>query len=144
MTFINLRRFISLVFTLVLASALDAPLNKGGPAYLTTAQLVTEGGTNHRLLRGVDAADGVRALIEGCNGDGGACMCGFDSAGGLMTMDRFYGDWNDEKVYGIRGDWEAGCMTCAQNLVNAGKLSNGWRCVKDTFSTGIWLKGVNK
>jgi hypothetical protein len=25
----------------------------------------------------------------------------------------------------------------------AGRLSSGWYCEKDFFSTGIWLKGVN-
>lgn len=40
--------------------------------------------------------------------------------------------------------WEGCCFICGANLQLAGKLSSGWYCEKDFFSTGIWLKGKNK
>jgi hypothetical protein len=36
--------------------------------------------------------------------------------------------------------WEGCCYICGLNLQIAGKLSSGWYCEKDFFSTGIWLK----
>jgi hypothetical protein len=40
--------------------------------------------------------------------------------------------------------WEGCCNICGFNLQMAGKISDGWFCEKDFFSTGIWLKGKNK
>lgn len=40
--------------------------------------------------------------------------------------------------------WEGCCYICGANLQIAGKISSGWYCEKDFFSTGIWLKGTNK
>jgi hypothetical protein len=37
--------------------------------------------------------------------------------------------------------WEDCCYHCGYNLQLAGKLTSGWFCEKDFFSTGIWLKG---
>ncbi len=112
-----------------------------------------------------------------CTGNGGACGCGESSDGASkITMNRFWGDDNDEKVYGCGGafrldavswdaqwdgalsgtfgtsfiqdasldGWEGCCWICGVNLQMAGKLSDGWYCEKDFFSTGIWLKGTNK
>jgi hypothetical protein len=100
-------------------------------------------------------------------------------------MNRYYGDNNDEQVYGCGGafqlsgadldlqwggalsqggreaniaaglglnfaqqesfdGWEGCCYICGVNLQIAGKISDGWYCEKDFFSTGIWLKGRNK
>jgi hypothetical protein len=39
--------------------------------------------------------------------------------------------------------WEGCCNICGMNLQLAGRLSSGWYCEKDFFSTGIWLKGIN-
>ncbi len=41
--------------------------------------------------------------------------------------------------------WEGCCLICGVNLELACtcKISTGWHCDKDLFSTGIWLMGVN-
>jgi len=115
--------------------------------------------------------------IWGCDGNGGACSCGYGGDGAVITMNRFFGDSNDEQVMGCGGafaltgaslsgqwggtqdslaasigldfsqgasyyGWEGCCYVCGANLQLAGKLSSGWYCEKDFFSTGIWLKGI--
>ncbi len=115
--------------------------------------------------------------IWGCDGNGGACNCGMGGDGSVITMNRFYGDYNDEQVMGCGGafaltggslsgqwggsqdslaasigidfsqgasyyGWEGCCYVCGANLQLAGRLSSGWYCEKDFFSTGIWLKGI--
>jgi hypothetical protein len=86
--------------------------------------------------------------VTRCDGDGGACVCGMGDDGGQISMYSFWGDENDEKVMGCHGieldnfAWDHCCNMCAYNLVHAGKLSPGWSCEKDSFHTGIWLKGA--
>jgi hypothetical protein len=123
--------------------------------------------------------------VTGCEGGGDACGCGLGGDGGQISMNRFWGNDNDEKVFGCGGafaldgaswdaqlggtlsetggevsamqsagltfsqsasydGWEGCCLICGVNLELTGKISTGWYCVKDFFSTGIWLKGVNK
>ena len=114
--------------------------------------------------------------IPYCTGRGGGCRCATASDGQAITMNRFYGDNNDEKVWGCGGafrlsgfewdaqmngaisssfgvnfvqdlsaeGWEGCCWICGASLQVLGKLSDGWYCEKDLFSTGIWLKGRNK
>jgi hypothetical protein len=118
-----------------------------------------------------------RNLQAGCEPNGGSCWCGNGGDGGRITMNRFWGDFNDEKVEGCGGafrlatvggsaefgsdgqvsgsvgvqfvqeasydGWEGCCNLCGTYLQAAGRLSSGWYCEKDFFSTGIWLKGVN-
>jgi hypothetical protein len=122
--------------------------------------------------------------VSSCSENGGACICGSDGNGQLITLNRFFGDSNDEKVWGCGGafilsgagwnaqwggtlsesgpeataensagiifsqedsysGWEACCAICGVNLQKAGKISDGWYCEKDFFSTGIWLIGKN-
>lgn len=113
--------------------------------------------------------------IEMCDGDGGTCICGNAGDGTAITLNRFWGNSLDEKVWGCGGafhldgatldsqwggdlesaslaagvsfsqdqsfdGWEGCCAMCGMNLEIAGKLSSGWYCEKDMFSTGIWLK----
>jgi len=123
--------------------------------------------------------------VTGCEGGGGACGCGLGGDGGQISMNRFWGNDNDEQVFGCGGafaldgatwdaqwggtlsesgpeasvmqsvgltfsqsasydGWEGCCLICGVNLELTGKISTGWYCEKDFFSTGIWLKGVNK
>lgn len=119
-----------------------------------------------------------------CNGNGGSCFCGAGSDGNRISINRFFGDQNDEQVFGCGGafrlstadwnsqwggtltqngpeasvahgfgfsftqdesadGWEGCCNICGLNLQMAGKISDGWYCEKDFFSTGIWLKGIH-
>jgi hypothetical protein len=123
--------------------------------------------------------------VAQCSGNGGACGCGLGGDGHIISMNKFFGDSNDEKVWGCGGafkldgatwnsqwggtisetgpeasvmnsvgltfsssasydGWEGCCLICGVNLQIEGKLSDGWYCEKDLFSTGIWLKGTNK
>jgi hypothetical protein len=38
-----------------------------------------------------------------CDSDGGTCTCGSDGNGNLITLNRFWGDKSDEKVWGCGG-----------------------------------------
>ena len=130
------------------------------------------------------ASNSITSLTDLCAGNGGACECGMTGNGNIITMDRFYGDNNDEQVMGCGGafqltgaswntqwggtlsetgpqasimntagltfsqsasydGWEGCCTICGLNLQLSGKLSSGWYCQKDFFSTGIWLRGKN-
>lgn len=123
--------------------------------------------------------------VTSCTGNGGTCGCGKTTDGHVISMNRYWGDNNDEKVWGCGGafqltgaswnsqwggtlsqasseskishdfglgfsqsasfdGWEGCCRICGANLQMAGKISDGWYCEKDFFSTGIWLKGKNK
>lgn len=131
------------------------------------------------------STSGLVNPVTECNGDGGACGCGLGGDGHLISMNRFWGDDNDEQVFGCGGafaldgaswdaqwggtlsesgpeanvlqsigvsfsqgasfdGWEGCCLICGANLQMTGKISSGWYCQKDLFSTGIWLKGRNK
>jgi len=134
---------------------------------------------------GEDTSGSSEGPLTGlCDSNGGSCGCGTDGSGRDITLNRFFGDWNDETVFGCGGafalsgaelgaqwettfseggpeastgaslglsfsqgeswnGWEGCCYVCGVNLQMAGKLSSGWYCEKDFFSTGIWLKGVN-
>ncbi|MFN9982761.1 MAG: hypothetical protein ACK53Y_22720, partial [bacterium] len=41
--------------------------------------------------------------LFGCEGNGGNCICGKGGDGNLITLNRFYGDDSDEKVWGCGG-----------------------------------------
>ncbi len=121
------------------------------------------------MLGSLGSTTGDPALGGFCEPNGGACECGKDDNGVLITLNRFWGDSSDEQVMGCGGafqftgldlsveknpsaganfgqgetfyGWEGCCTVCGKNLQAAGKLSSGWYCEKDFFSTGIWLKG---
>ena len=42
-------------------------------------------------------------LTQTCTGNGGACGCGKTSEGKIISMNRYWGDENDEKVWGCGG-----------------------------------------
>lgn len=67
--------------------------------------------------------------IWGCDGNGGACSCGYDGDGNIITMNRFYGDHNDEKVWGCGGAF----------ALTGGKLSGQWGGTRDSLASSMGL-----
>merc|ERR1719433_521620 len=50
--------------------------------------------------------------------------------GGGMTVGSV-GPWiMDERVWGISGSWEEGCLACGKHLESNGQLQLGWYCEK--------------
>lgn len=62
------------------------------------------------------------------------------SAEGVCSMNWDVGLSFANKV--VSGGWEDCCNQCGFNLVAAGKLLPGWKCVNG--GTGMSLKGKNK
>jgi EGF-like domain len=97
---------------------------------------VSTGSVNFNLKR--FNADGTDEKVEGCGGGlqltGGqlsATLSAEPSASlglSFSTSESFYG-------------WEGCCAAVGEAMQSRGYLSDGWYCEKDTFNTGIWLKG---
>lgn len=76
--------------------------------------------------------------IYSCMGNGGSCGCGRGSDGKLITLNRFWGDDTDEKVYGCGGAFKLDGMTWSSQwgatLTEAGPEANVAHSVGLSFS----------
>ncbi|GAU90245.1 hypothetical protein RvY_02692 [Ramazzottius varieornatus] len=68
------------------------------------------------------------------------------SCGNGLYVNGGVSDNMDEKVKGIPWgqSWESNCASCGLWLQQSGLIYPGWYCEKDSWSTGIWLKGCMK
>eukprot|EP00457_Paulinella_chromatophora_P006952 gb/GEZN01006972.1/.p1 GENE.gb/GEZN01006972.1/~~gb/GEZN01006972.1/.p1 ORF type:complete len:376 (-),score=21.07 gb/GEZN01006972.1/:265-1392(-) len=51
----------------------------------------------------ISASGAVPVSLTTCNGAGGTCGCGYSNGNTPITLNRFYGDNSDEKVWGCGG-----------------------------------------
>jgi len=77
----------------------------------TTSKPTTSTPTTSNLIASKPTTSQQGPLTELCVGNGGTCGCGKTGDGRLITLSRFFGDQNNEKVEGCGG---AFALTSAQ------------------------------
>lgn len=84
------------------------------------------------------SASETNPLTNTCTGNGGACGCGKGGDNNLMTLNRFFGDNNDEKIWGCGGAFKLAGATW--NSQWGGSLSAGGPEANVLHSVGVDFK----
>ena len=105
-----------------------------------------DGNSDGLLLQDSNEAESkMSSPVSTCSGGGGACGCGNSGDGKLISMSRFYGDKNDQKVYGCGGAFHlSGASWNAQwggKLTESGPEANALQEAGITFTQSASFDG---
>ena len=129
----------------------DSSPSVANPGFVQRIDCGDDGGTctcgkaedGTMLTLGRFYGDKTDMKVNGCGGafavSGGSVGVEVDKNGPRLTGTITF----DQTSTTFKGGWEQCCYACGSNLEEVSLLESGWECRKDSFNTGIWLRGKN-